>query len=157
MGAFFRARSLPIRVALVVVALFALIQLVPYGHGHANPPVTQAVRFDSPRTAQLARDACYACHSNETNWPWDAYVAPSSWLIAHDVDSGRKALNFSEWDRPQPPAGEVTEQVSGGEMPPTQYKLVHPSARLSATEKRELAAGLARTYRTDPPAGVKGG
>ena len=106
---------------------------------------------------RVARDGCFACHSNETKWPWDAYVAPSSWLIANDVDGGRKALNFSEWDRAQPAAGELADQITGGEMPPLQYRLIHPSARLSGTEKRDLAAGLARTYQSDPPAGVKGG
>src|SRR3954451_10329118 len=152
-------RNLPllVRVGLAVLAIFALIQLVPYGHAHSNPPVTQAVRFDSGRTHQLAQEACFACHSNETKWPWDANVAPSSWLIEHDVHDGRQVLNFSEWDRAQPEAAEVVEQVGGGEMPPLQYRLVHPAARLSSTERRELAAGLARTYRNDPPAAVSGG
>lgn len=141
-----------IRIALLVlVALFFLIQLVPYGHSHDNPPVTQAVTWDSPRTEQLFTDACGACHSNLTDWPWDSYVAPASWLVQRDVDEGRGILNVSEWDRPQAGAEEAGEAVTEGEMPPLQYKIMHSSARLSDSEKQELADGLTRTFQQDPP------
>jgi len=49
-----------------------------------------------PRDAELARQACFHCHSDETQWPMYARVAPISWLIRHDVDEGRALLNFSE-------------------------------------------------------------
>ena len=141
-----------IRIALLVlVALLFLIQLVPYGHSHDNPPVTQAVSWDSPRTEQLFTDACGACHSNLTTWPWDSYVAPASWLVQSDVDEGRGILNVSEWDKPQQGAGEAAEAVTEGEMPPLQYKIMHSSARLSDSEKQELADGLTRTFQQDPP------
>lgn len=136
---------------LVIVGLFLLIQLVPYGHSHANPPVTQQVKFDSPRTEQLATDACGDCHSNLTTWPIESNVAPFSWLIQKDVDEGRGVLNFSEWDRAQPDAGEIADVVDGGEMPPLQYRLLHSSARLSDSEKADLVAGMTRTYQQDPP------
>ncbi|MCB0877277.1 MAG: heme-binding domain-containing protein [Solirubrobacterales bacterium] len=136
---------------LGLIALFLLIQLVPYGHAHDNPPVTQAVKWDSPRTQQLFEDACGACHSNLTNWPADSYVAPTSWLVQHDVEEARGILNVSEWDKPQPGAGEAAEAVTGGEMPPLQYKLMHSSSRLSDSEKQDLADGLTRTFQLDPP------
>ncbi len=137
---------------LALVALFLLIQLVPYGRAHDNPPVTQAVKFDSPRTEQLFNDACGACHSNLTKWPWDSYVAPSSWLVENDVNTGRSILNTSEWDRlSQAEPGEVADVITAGEMPPLQYKLMHSSARLSDAEKQELADGLTRTFQQDPP------
>src|SRR3954452_19145924 len=109
---FLGTRSVVVRIAVVLGALFLLIQAVPYGHAHHNPPVSQAARFDSAPAQQLAREACYACHSNVTKWPLDSYVAPASWLVQSDVDGGRSALNFSEWDKPQPSADEVTEQVT---------------------------------------------
>ncbi len=36
-------------------------------------------------------------------------------------------------------------------MPPWQYTFLHPSARLSDSEKQELAAGLTRTFANSPP------
>jgi mono/diheme cytochrome c family protein len=143
-----------IRLALAILAgAFLVIQLVPYGHDHRNPPVTSAAAFDSPRTEQLVDQACGACHSNMTSWPLESNVAPFSWLIQHDVDEGRAHLDFSEWDHAQPSLDELTNVISEGEMPPMQYKLLHPSARLSDTEKADLIAGLHWTYAADPPGG----
>ena len=51
-------RKLAGRIGLGIAALLALIQFVPYGHSHANPPVTKAVNWNSPSTAQLASGAC---------------------------------------------------------------------------------------------------
>lgn len=31
-----------------LIAVFGLIQLVPYGHSHTNPPVTKAVVWPTP-------------------------------------------------------------------------------------------------------------
>jgi hypothetical protein len=50
-----------------------LIQFIPYGHTHTNPPVIQELAWDSPATAELIRRACYDCHSNQTVWPWYAH------------------------------------------------------------------------------------
>ena len=69
--------------------------------GPSNPPVTQEPKWDSARTRQLAADSCFDCHSNLTKWRWYSNVAPMSWLVQSDVDGGRAALNFSEWDKPQ--------------------------------------------------------
>lgn len=128
-----------------IVALFALIQAVPYGRDHSNPPVSAEPPWDSPETRALAARACFDCHSNEVRWPWYSNIAPLSWLIQRDVDEGRKKLNFSEWDRPQPEADDAAETVLEGEMPPRLYKLLRPDAGLSASERQALARGLAAT------------
>ncbi len=144
-------------VLLGALALFLLIQLVPYGRSHANPPVTQAAKWPPGKGEQLAEQSCYDCHSNLTKWRAYSNVAPVSWLVQHDVDEGRGALNFSEWNRGQPDLAEVVEKVTSGEMPPTQYSLIHSAARLSSTEKTQLVAALTRLYATDPPPPGGGG
>ncbi len=135
-----------IRAGLGVLAVLVLVQLVPYGRAHTNPPVTGEPVWDSPRTEELARRACFACHSNLTEWPWYSSVAPISWRIQEHVDEGRSKLNFSAMDRPQGEADEAAEAVREGEMPPWDYLLGHPEARLDASEKAELIAGLAATF-----------
>ena len=131
-------------IGLVVagVVLFGLIQLIPYGHDHINPPVSQEVAWDSSQTRDLAVRACYDCHSNQTDWPWYSNIAPMSWLIQHDVDEGRQKLNFSEWDRPQREAAKAAEQVQNGSMPRFYYVPLHPSANLTPAEKDALIQGL---------------
>jgi mono/diheme cytochrome c family protein len=140
-----------LRAGAVLLGILILIQFVPYGRDHSNPPVTGTPKWDSARTEALFDDACGACHSNLTDWPWDSNVAPASWLIQSDVDEGREILNVSEWDRPQGEVDEAGEVVLEGEMPPWQYTLLHPSAHLSDSEKQELADGLAKTFSQSPP------
>ena len=151
-------RKWGIRALVAVVAVFAVIQLVPYGRDHTNPPVTQEVKWDSQRTRELAVEACYDCHSNLSVWPWYSNVAPVSWLVYADVKGGRETLNFSEWDRPQESeTSDIAEVVRDGSMPPFQYKPLHPAGRLTTAERNALARGLERTLAADPPIAGGGG
>jgi mono/diheme cytochrome c family protein len=129
-------------IVLALLGLLLVAQLVPYGRNHTNPPVAAEPNWDSAATRELAKRACFDCHSNETRWPWYSHVAPSSWLLQADVDKGREVLNFSEWNREFAEAGESSETIREGEMPPYYYVWLHPDARLSDAEKRQLAAGL---------------
>ncbi len=158
-----------------VAAAFVLIQVLPFGWSHTNPGAHSEPPWDSSRTRELAINACYDCHSNRTEWPWYSYVAPMSWLVEYDVDKGRHALNFSDWERyvekqrekaererlkalERARKGEKPEKekvpslvkvVLKGEMPMWYYAIAHPDARLSEAEKQELAEGLARTFGLD--------
>ncbi len=131
---------------LAVIALFGLIQLVPYGRNHTNPPVVQEPSWNSPQTRQLAVRACFDCHSNQTTWLWYTNVAPVSWLTERDVISGRRRLNFSEWNGLQRGAQEMARTINRGSMPPFYYVWMHPSANLSANEKTALINGLNATH-----------
>ncbi len=132
-----------------IVAIVIMLQFVSVNR--SNPPVTREIKWDSSRTRTLAMDACYDCHSNETNWPWYAYVAPVSWWITDHVEHGRGHLNFSEWDKPNEDADEIVSVVASGEMPFPDYLRMHPEARLTPEETNLLIEGLARTLRNDPP------
>jgi len=131
--------------------LFVVAQAVPYGRAHKNPPVQSEPAWDSSRTRTLASQACFDCHSNLTKWPWDSNIAPFSWLVQRDVDSGRSTLNFSEWNRVQDGATDAVEATRSGSMPPWYYTLMHPNARLSQAERNLLADGLERTFAKSPP------
>jgi heme-binding protein len=132
------------------VLLLAVIQLVPYGRDHTNPPAGRLVAWDSQQTQDLARRACFNCHSNETRWPWYASIAPLSWRIQTHVREGREKLNFTAFEpgneKVADAAGEAAESVTKGEMPPQDYMLMHPEARLSYAEKQALVTGLEATF-----------
>lgn len=139
------------RALLWASGIFILIQLVPYGHDHSNPPVIQEPAWDSPATRDLFQRACFDCHSNQTGWRWYAYIAPSSWLVENDVDGGRRHLNLSAWDKPQKHAKDIAAEVEQGDMPPWFYLPLHPSAKLSDTEKKALLAGAEKTFGPQDP------
>jgi hypothetical protein len=133
------------RVVLGLLAAGVLIQFVPFGHQHTDPPVIQEPPWDSPQTRDLARRACFDCHSNQTVWPWYSNVAPVSWLNQRDVNGGRSHLNFSEWSKPQRHAGHAIREIQTGDMPLWFYLPMHSEARLTPEEKSALIAGLRKT------------
>jgi hypothetical protein len=126
--------------------LFVLIQAVPYGRSHENPPVVQEPAWDSPATRALAVRACFDCHSNQSVWPWYSNVAPVSWFVQQHVNEGRETLNFSELQRPQKRAHKAGEEVEEGGMPLTSYLLLHSEAKLSTAERTALVSGLKATF-----------
>jgi cytochrome c551/c552 len=126
--------------ALVLVA--ALIASQAIRITKSNPPV-QADVSAAPEISVLLHRACYNCHSNETTWPWYSDIAPVSWLVGSDVSEGRQVLNFSDWgtyslDTKAKKLKKIAEEVVEGGMPPWYYKIAHPEARLSQSERDRI-------------------
>jgi hypothetical protein len=121
---------------------FVAVQFVPYGWWKENPPVIADAPWPDDATADLARGACYDCHSNETNWPMYSYVAPMSWLVRRDVEEGRDELNFSDWPEYAGEADDAIEVLREGSMPPPRYERIHGDALLSDEEVDQLVAAL---------------
>ncbi|NTW01120.1 MAG: heme-binding domain-containing protein [Oscillochloris sp.] len=155
----FRTLLRPRNIAITIIALFALIQLVPVWAAQTNPPVLAEPTWNSPQTRALAVRACFDCHSNETVWPWYSKIAPASWLVTRHVTEGREKMNFSEWGVAQSregdergeggergegedPADEAVEQIEKGEMPTKDYLLMHANAQLTPDEQQQLIDGL---------------
>ena len=115
---------------------------------HVNPAVAPghdmlASNPPPPAVAAMLKNACYNCHSFETDWPWYSYIAPVSWYVARDVSAGRAALNFSDW--PHDDAGRVrkrwrhiADEVQNGEMPLAIYMRIHRQARLDDEARAAL-------------------
>ena len=113
--------------AIGAFALCVIIQLFPAWRWQTNPALQSQPKWDSPQTQALAQRACFDCHSNQTTWPWYAYVAPASWLITRDVIEGRRELNFDDWQTALaktdrfPLDQRIQRKVSRGDMPPNYY------------------------------------
>lgn len=131
--------------AIGVLVVLGVAQAIPYGRDHANPPVESEPAWDSPRTRELAAAACFMCHSNETRWPGYSNVAPISWALTEHITAARDRMNFSDWAGRPMGSGEIAEVVGEGEMPPWNFRLLHPEARLTDAEKAELIQGIRAT------------
>ncbi|MEY2817777.1 MAG: hypothetical protein RL275_1240 [Chloroflexota bacterium] len=134
-------KLLPMLVGAALV-VFVLIQFIPYGHQHTNPATVSEPQWSSPEARALVKQNCFQCHSNETNWTWYSNIAPASWLIQWDVNEARQQFNFSDWNNKPGEVDEMIEEIQGGGMPPAQYTLFHPSAKLTAQEKQDLIQAL---------------
>jgi len=132
---------------VVCVAGFALLQLT--NPARTNPPVVSdmmASNTPPPQIAAMLHAACYDCHSYETKWPWYAHIAPVSWLIASDVNDGRRDMNLSDWPNDPMRAAkrmeDMSEKIGYDEMPPSKYTAIHADARLTEAQRKELTGWL---------------
>jgi Haem-binding domain len=132
---------------VLVAALVVFIGLQFVGPARTNPPVTPArtLHAKAPipgEVHEILSRSCWNCHSNETQWPWYAYLAPISWNVIGHVNEGREHLNFSDW-RKSPEEGadlmdEVCTQVKKGKMPIRQYTWMHWRATLTPADVKRL-------------------
>ncbi|MFT4901855.1 MAG: hypothetical protein ACI81V_001133 [Lentimonas sp.] len=133
---------------LSLAAAMAGIQLIPVER--TNPAVISD--YDGPSAVkQVLQNSCYDCHSHETSWPWYSYIAPVSWLVAHDIEEGRQELNFSDWLRfakDTPLLEEIYEEVAEGEMPLPIYLLTHSHATVSPEALALLQAEFGSKLKT---------
>lgn len=140
---------------VAIFGIFVVASFVPLDR--SNPPVTAPLEAPAEVDAILRR-ACYDCHSNETEWRWWAYVAPSSFLVTQDVAGGRHELNFSHWGEMDPIdrvyfREQCFEEVDHGEMPPKQYTLFRSKGRLTDAEKKILGKWAEDSWQEEEPEG----
>lgn len=128
------------------IGTLIVIQAIPYGKNHTNPPINGEPAWSSPRTRELMVRACFGCHSNEVEYPSYASVAPISWVVQSHIDEGRSKVNYQEWNSGQR-ADDTIEVIQNGSMPPSFYTTFgrHPEAKLTKAEVAELIAGLQAT------------
>ena len=129
---------------VVILVLLQFVRFFVPAFKLDNPPVTNAVQWDSAQTQQTWATTCGDCHSNETRYPWYSYVAPVGWLVAVDVHEGRQYLNISTGHRVE--LHEMLETIQEGEMPPQQYFVTHPNAKLTADQRQAFIEGLRATF-----------
>jgi heme-binding protein len=129
----------PVRISAAVVLILAAASAVSNVRSPANQAPLLTGAHIPPEVRAAIEKACRDCHSEATSYPWYSYIAPVSWLINHDVTSGRKHLNFSRWSeytvtRRERCLSEIANQVQDGGMPLGIYVVMHPSARLSEAD-----------------------
>lgn len=128
------------------LAVAALSMVHPWGNLHAASASggSMLAGAEAPEDVRglLARK-CGDCHSDGTEWPLYSRVAPASWLVEHDVHEGRDHMNLSRWqgyavDSRIDLLSKIASQVRDGKMPLRQYVLLHPQARLTDAERKQI-------------------
>ena len=101
--------------------------------------ISKAVNI-SDSVQAILRNACYDCHSNNTNYPWYANIQPMGWLITKHIKKGKEELNFSEFGSYTPrrqlsKMSGIANSIKDEIMPLSSYKLMHKNTQLGAKEK----------------------
>jgi hypothetical protein len=83
---------------------------------------------------------CYDCHSNNTQYPWYAFVQPIGWWLAAHVNDGKKHLNFSEFKtysakRAAHKLDELKEVTEDRSMPLKLYTYLHKNTTLTSEDE----------------------
>jgi Haem-binding domain len=139
--------------AVVFIVLFAAAQLIR--PDRTNPPTDtsrtiQAQVGTASGLATVLDRSCRDCHSNNTVWSsWHTQIAPLSWLMAHEVAEGRKALNFSEWvaysaAQQRMLLAASCDDAKSGKMPGP-YTFFKPETRVSAQDVETICAAARET------------
>ena len=97
----------------------------------------------SSEVESVLKTSCFDCHSNHTNYPFYAQVAPISFWINHHVEEGKEHLNFSDWNnytikKKLHKLDEIIEEVDEHEMPLGSYTLIHRDAKLNEESSKLL-------------------
>jgi len=87
---------------------------------------------------QSLKDACYDCHSNNTNYTWYFKIQPVGLMMNRHIKEGREELNFSNFAINPGKMKEIAEVIEEDEMPLKSYRMMHKKARLDDTRKKEL-------------------
>jgi len=129
--------------------LAGLVGAFALGCGSASGPAAPAAPPANASAAAAATlqppealvTACYDCHSDQGASVWNVRLAPTYWFAG----SARKDLDFSAWT--QYDAGRrsaellaIAKSVREGSMPPHDFKLLHPSAKLTDADKAAILA-----------------
>lgn len=135
------------KILIVLLVAFIFIQFFPIDK--TNPPSNEGMDFikikNTPEPiANIIRNSCYDCHSNETKYPAYSYIQPAGWLLKNHIDEARLELNFSSFATYDPKRQahkleEAADYVEKKVMPLESYLILHPEAKLTDQKREQLA------------------
>lgn len=142
---------------ILVILLIALVIIQFFRPEKNNAEYRDVAAFEKETHANkevvaVLEKYCYDCHSNKSEYPWYAEVAPISFWINHHIEEGNEHLNLSKWEnysikKKDHKLDELIEEVEEGKMPLDSYSWVHGA--ITDEEKETLivwAKGVRANY-----------
>ncbi len=128
-------------ILLIFLAIFGLMQFFR-PEKLSNSPAADLAGVPAA-VNDVLRNACYDCHSSQTNLRWYDQLTPANYFVYGHIRDARKALNFSRWDSMATPAQNNTlyyalNKIMEGEMPLPAYTLIHRDAKLKPADIETL-------------------
>jgi hypothetical protein len=130
----------------VLLLLFIGIQFIDVKKNISQDQSVNAIgnHYKVPEKVQtILKTSCYDCHSNNTIYPSYSKLQPVKWWLADHVNSGKKHLNFDEFnsynrEKKLEKLDEILETVKEGAMPLPSYTVIHQDAKLSLSDQSEI-------------------
>jgi len=146
-------KKILLTILVVIVIAFISIQFIRPARNLSG----QVLQTDISKTYNIPenvfsifKNACYDCHSNNTNYPWYSNIQPVGWLLAKDVENGKAMINFSEFGslsarRQISKLKGIENRIKDGTMPLPTYQLLHKDAQLTNGQKDLLISWIQKT------------
>jgi Haem-binding domain len=136
-------------VLLVALIIMQFIRPEKNQGGYETVATFEAETKPSEAVAGILKANCYDCHSNHTQYPWYAEIAPVSYFLKDHVDEGKEHFNVSNWEsysvkKKDHKMEELMEEVEEGEMPLDSYTWIHGNL---SEDERELLIQWAQLVR----------
>jgi hypothetical protein len=140
----------------ILLGLLLLLIFIQFWHPARNKS-EQVMSNDIAKTVLVPEQvqgilekSCYNCHSNNTDYPWYAYIQPLHWYLNDHIEAGKAELNFNEFDsyssrRKLNKLRAIANSIEDGTMPLPSYTLLHGNAVLSETEKALLMSWIEKS------------
>ena len=126
---------------LIIIQFFKIDKTVP-----ESPPNSDFLELEKPpqQVADLIKNACYDCHSHQTEYPSYSNFQPLGFFIKGHIKGGRQKLNFSLWGtydskKKAHKMEEIAEEVLAKNMPMKSYTWLHPEAKITETDRKLIA------------------
>jgi hypothetical protein len=134
------------KILLISGILFITLQFIRPVHNKSWQVLTTDISNVAtiPDTVlTMLKNACYDCHSNNTDYPWYSNIQPMGWLMAYHIKEAKNQLNLSEFGsysqrRQLSKLDGIANSIKDNIMPLKSYKLMHKSAQLSTDERSLL-------------------
>jgi len=134
------------KVITALLILFTFAQFFnPQKNEYTDTPESDFILTEKPtqHLADILKESCYDCHSNNTRYPWHDRITPVNFWVNRHIKHGKEELNFSLWNqystkRKVHKLEECIEMINEQEMPLESYILTHSEAKLSDLEIKTL-------------------
>lgn len=124
--------------------------------GVRQPPwdsIYAGIQAGFQQVRPIFQRACFNCHTDQTRYPWYHQLPGVRALIDSDIRKARKRLDMSKGfpfvghARPADNLVGIKEQITEGEMPPWEYRLMHWDAKPSRPEVDSIVGWIDQSLR----------
>jgi len=134
--------------ALLIIQFFPIDRTNPVSE--PSQDIFASYRADDALVVKV-KEACYDCHSNNTEYPWYTRLQPVGWWLKGHVNGGREHLNFSQFGsysekKAKHKFEEAVEYTREEWMPISSFKVTHPEARLTDLERSAMVDWFQKQY-----------
>lgn len=134
------------KILVVLISLFMVSQFLSPKKNQSGLYAVNQFFLDTNTSKEvqiLLKEACFDCHSDQTDYPWYNSITPINYWLNSHIKGGKKHFDVSKWfsysdNRKVHKLEELVEEVKERKMPLKSYTWTHKSAVLDQNQINSL-------------------